>query len=106
MTIEHIYMTTATGEKQEIEWDELNQLKKDILWVYDESVGDLHNPFIPDHSFSTKYWKYLKLDSDKFFVEKERKFYKEGVLIIILCMAIEYIDTTGGNQNVFGETKM
>ncbi len=106
MTLDHLYITTRTGDRREIEWEELNQLKKDILWVYDENVGDLHNPFIPDYSFRTKYWEYLKLDGDKYFRDDERKFYKQGILIITLCMTLEYIDTTSGNQHIFGETKI
>ncbi len=106
MTVDHIYITSRTGDRREIEWGELNQLKKDILWAYDENVGDLHNPFIPAYSFPTKYWEYLKLDGDKFFRDEERRFYKQGVLIITLCMAVEYIDTTSGNQQIFGGTKI
>lgn len=106
MTIDHIYITTKTGDRREIEWTELNQLKKDILWVYDENVGDLHNPYTPSYSFPTKYWEYLKLGGDKFFHDEERKFYKRGVLIITLCMTVEYIDTTSGNQHIYGGTKI
>jgi hypothetical protein len=102
----NMHITTKNGERREIEWKELNQLRKDILWLYDQNVGDIHHPFIPDDSFLSKYWEYLKLDGDKFFLDEERKFYKEGVLIITLYMTLEYIDTIGGNQHVFGKTKI
>lgn len=106
MTIEHTYITTLDGEKREISWEELTQLKKDILWVFDECVGDLHNPFIPDESFKTSYWEYLRLKGERWFNDKERKFYKQGVLVVILCMTVEYTDTVSGNQRLFGNTKI
>ncbi|MFN7601162.1 MAG: hypothetical protein ACK5R0_07165 [Bacteroidota bacterium] len=106
MTVDHIFLTTKTGNRREIEWVELNQLKKDILWVFDENVGDLHNSFVPDYSFPTKYWEYLRLDGDKYFRDEEKRFYKQGVLIVTLCMTVEYIDTTSGNQHISGGTKI
>ena len=106
MTTDHIFITTRQGEKRIISQEELIQLKKDILWVYDEHAGDLRNPYIPDNSFTLKYWEYLRLDGDKWFYEEERKFYRQGVLIIILCMTIDYIDTISGNPKIFGTTNI
>lgn len=106
MTEFYIYIKTLDGQERKIEWEELNQLKKDILWIFDENTNQLNSSFVPDYSFQSKYWEYLTLDGDKWFYEKDRNFYKQGVLIIILCMTIEYIDTVGGNQKVFGQTQL
>lgn len=32
----------ADGTQREISWEELNQLKKDILWIFDENSGDFY----------------------------------------------------------------
>jgi len=100
------FIRTLEGIEKPIEWSDLNQLKKDILWVFDMNVGELNASFIPDGEFQEKYWEYLTLDGDKWFYDEDRDFYKEGVIIILLCMTVEYIDTTGGNQGVFGSTKV
>lgn len=97
-----MFLTTLEGVVKALEWSDLNRLKKDVLWVYDMNVGQINAAFLPDNEFKDKYWEYLYIEGD---LDGEENFYKEGVLVILLCMAVEYIDTTGGNQNVFGETK-
>jgi len=106
MTEGYIYITRSDGIKRQIEYAELNQLKKDILWIFDENINQIYCSFVPDYSFQSNYWEYLTLDGDKWFHEKDRNFYKQGVLIIILCMTIEYIDTASGNQKHFGQTEL
>lgn len=101
-----MYKITCDGKQKEVDWTELNQLKKDILWVFDENTTDLFNAYIPKDSFQRTYWEYLSLNGDKFFYEDEKDFYIQGVLIIILCMTIQYIDTTSGNQDIFGESEI
>ncbi|WP_264521271.1 hypothetical protein [Flavobacterium sp. N1994] len=101
-----IFRITSDGKQKEINWVELNQLKKDILWIYDENTNDLFNVFIPKVSFQSKYWEYLSLNGDKFLYEDVKDFYMQGVLIIILCMTIDYTDTESGNQNIFEGTEI
>lgn len=101
-----MFITTIDKQRRVVDWTELNQLRKDILWIFDENTGQLNASFVPDYSFSNKYWEYLTLDNDELPLSLDLDFYKEGVLIIILCMVIEYIDTTIGNQNVFGDTSI
>ncbi len=101
-----IFRITYDGKQKEINWVELNQLKKDILWIYDENTNDLFNVFIPKDSFQSKYWEYLSLNGDKFLHEDDKDFYMQGVLIIILCMTIDYTDTQSGNQNIFEGTEI
>ena len=101
-----MFITTTDNQKRVIDWNELNQLKKDILWIFDENTRQLNASFVPDSSFTSKYWEYLTLDNDEILSQADMNFYKEGVLIIILCMTIEYIDTTSGNQKVFGNTEI
>jgi hypothetical protein len=102
---EAIFINTKDG-KRTVDWNELHQLKKDILWIYDENAGSLKDPFIPHHSFKLKYWEYVTLYGNKILSESEIKFYKKGALIITLCMAIDFIDTLSGNQQIFGTTKI
>jgi hypothetical protein len=101
-----IFIEKVDGTKRQIEWAELNQLKKDILWMFDENGSELHNAFVPDYSFTLPYWEYVTLNGGKFFSEEEKQFYKEGSLIIILCMVAEYVDIIGGSQLVFGNNKI
>lgn len=89
------------GTEREIDWKELNQLKKDILWIYDENFGDIVNSFVPPYSFQSNYWEYLTLNGDEWFYEDKKSFYHTGSLMIILCCCSEYIDIEGGNQDVF-----
>lgn len=100
-----LYIATKEGSRREVGWAELTQLEKDILWVYDQHVGDVHNPFIPDNSYSLKYWEYLSLAGD-ILDERTQRFYRQGILIILLCMAIEYADTLSGNQRHFAGTEI
>lgn len=101
-----IFVEKIDGTKRQIDWTELNQLKKDILWIFDENGGDLINAFVPDYSFTLPYWEFVTINGDKFSFEKQKKFYREGTLIIILCMTIEYIDIQGGNQLFFSNHKI
>lgn len=97
----NIHITLPNSKTRDIDWFELNQLKKDILWIYDENYGDIQNAFAPSYSFPNKYWEYLTLDGPKSFYESDRLFYESGVLIILLCFCIEYNSTESGDQNVF-----
>jgi hypothetical protein len=100
------FIRRLDGTEREIDWEELNQLKKDILWIYDENFGDIINAFVPVDSFKTKYWEYLTLDGDKWFYDDEKAFYHSGALIILLCCCSEYLDIAGGSQDVFEQEKL
>jgi hypothetical protein len=89
------------GTERKIDWEELNQLKKDILWIYDENFGDIANAFVPPYSFNKNYWEFLTLNGDKWFYEDENSFYHIGSLMILLCCCSEYIDIPGGSIDVF-----
>ena len=56
----------------------------------------------PKKILQKKYWEYLSLEGST----GEDDFYKNGVLIIILCMVVEYIDTTSGDSDVLGRFKI
>lgn len=71
--------------------------------MFDENGSELHNAFVPDYSFILPYWEYVTLNGDKYLQEKEKHFYREGALIIVLCMVAEYVDILGGSQLVFGD---
>jgi hypothetical protein len=100
------YILTSDGQERQIDFVELNNLKKDILWIFDENTNDLPSAFVPRDSFRSKYWEYLSLEGDKWFYEKERRFYRTGVMIILIFMTLEFIDTESGDQKIFGETKV
>ena len=99
-----IFVERINGSKREIEYEELNQLKKDILWMFDENGSELHNSYVPHYSFTLPYWEYATLNGD--FYDKEKQFYREGALIVILGMVAEYVDIEGGSQLVFGDNKI
>ncbi len=102
----NIFIEKIDGTKRQIDWVELNQLKKDILWTFDENGSELHNAFIPAYSFTLPYWEYVTLTGDNYFQDAEKYFYIEGALIIILCMIAEYVDIVGGSQLVFGDNEI
>ena len=102
----NIYTNKIDGTKRQVSWIELNQLKKDILWIFDENGNELHSAFVPEYSFTLPYWEYISLSGDEWLPENDKNFYISGTLIIILCMIVEYIDIPGGSQSVFGDTKM
>ncbi|WP_157547605.1 hypothetical protein [Hymenobacter sp. DG25A] len=97
-----IYIEKTDGTQRQISWIELNQIKKDILWIFDQNGKELSNAFVPEYSFNLPYWEYTTLTG----TYDQKPFYQEGTLIIILCMLIEYIDIPGGNQLVFGNTEL
>ena len=97
----NIYIIQSDKTKREVDFKELNQLKKDILWVYDENIWEINNAFAPSYSFTMKYWEYLTLNGDKWFYDQDKQFYKLGSLIILLCFCVEYNDIASGDQNVF-----
>lgn len=96
-----IFIVKPDNTKHEVDWMELNQLKKDILWIYDENLGQINAAFTPSYSFNLKYWEYLTIDGDKLFCKEDKDFYKMGVLVILLCLCVEYNDITSGDQQVF-----
>jgi hypothetical protein len=99
-----MFITTLDNVRRDVDWPELNQLKKDILWIFDFNTKDLVSAFVPELSFTSKYWEFLTLNTEESLSLEDEQFYQQGVLIIILCMTIEYVDTTSGNQQVFGST--
>lgn len=102
----NIFVEKIDGTKRQINWIELNQLKKDVLWIFDQNGGELHNSFVPDYSFTLPYWEYVSINGDKYFYDADKDFYREGAHIIILCMLAEYVDIPGGSQLVFGDTDL
>ena len=106
MTEGHIFIKNIDGTERSVERKELIYLKKDIVWVFDQNGMELHNSHIPIELFTLPYWEYTLLEGDKGLEEKDINFYKEGAMIILLCMVAEYIDIPGGNQLVFGSTKI
>ena len=99
-----MFITTLDNTKRSVDWPELNQLKKDILWIFDFNRRDLPCAFVPELSFSIKYWEFITLDAEDSLSVDDLAFYRQGILVVILCMTIEYVDTIGGNQQVFGDT--
>lgn len=102
----NIFIEKLDETKRQIDWTELNQLKKDILWMFDENGGELHNSFVPAYSFTLPYWEYASIDGDEYFYADQKNFYREGALIILLCMLAEYLDIQGGSQLVFGDNSL
>ena len=96
-----IHIIQSNGSQREVDYIELNQLKKDILWVYDENFNQINAAFVPSYSFQLNYWEYLTLNKSKFNNSEDYEFYKIGSLIIILCQCVEYIDVASGDQKVF-----
>ena len=103
MNVDNIHIKRNDGSERLIEWAELNQLKKDILWIFDENGAELNNSYIPNESFTLPYWEYLLLEGNM-VNRKQINFYKEGAIIILLSMLSEYIDIPSGNQEVFVST--
>jgi len=62
---ESIFIILPNGSKRGIDYLELNQLKKDILWIYDENLGQLNAGFAPSGSFNSNYWEYLTIDATR-----------------------------------------
>lgn len=77
---------------------ELIQLKKDILWTYDEHYHAMDNVMIPSDDFCLDYHKYLLLDKEDFYNDDDYNFYINGTLVILLGICIEYIDTLSGDS--------
>src|SRR5688572_31557180 len=102
----NIFIQRNDGSKRQIDWVELNLLKKDILWMFDENGKELQHAFVPEYSFTLPYWEYATINGDKYFYDEQKHFYRQGSLIVILCMIAEYIDIQGGNQMVFGDNKV
>ena len=40
--------------KREVDWPELNDLKKDILWIFVENTFQLNAAFVPKENFTKK----------------------------------------------------
>jgi hypothetical protein len=106
MKEEAIFISKPDNTKREIDWIELNQLKKDILWIYDENVGEINTGFAPSYSFKLKYWEYLNINGAELFDEEEKDFYRIGTLIIILCFCVEYNCIASGDQKVFDRNEL
>ena len=98
-----IFIIQSDGTNREVDFMELNQLKKDILWIYDENYHDLNCAFAPSYSFRMKYWEYLTLKGDKSFYENDKNFYIIGSMIILLALCVEYNCIASGDQKVFNK---
>ncbi|RYZ24949.1 MAG: hypothetical protein EOO10_19525 [Chitinophagaceae bacterium] len=102
----NIFVNNKDSSKRQVGWTEFNQLKKDILWIFDENGAELHHAFVPADSFILPYWEYVTINGDQFFQDDEKCFYREGTLVVVLCMIAEYVDIQGGSQAVFGDNKI
>jgi hypothetical protein len=98
------FILQPNGTKRYLDWDEINQLKKDILWNFDENGTELFNSFLPEGTFDLSYWEYLSVEGGEDLGYEETTFYRVGSLILVLTKIAEYIDIPGGNQNSFGGT--
>ncbi len=105
---EGTWVTSIKGLRREVDYPELTALKKDILLFYEWNIGEgnLSNTFFTKDTYMLNYWKYLSLDGDKWFYEKDRAFYKEGCLALIVGMVHEFLDYASGNQKIFGNTSI
>lgn len=101
------FVTTLNAKKRQVEWNELNRLKKDILLAFVENTNQLNAAWLPSpEDFALPYWEYATLAEDAFMHEEDRVFYRQGSLIVILCMSVEYLDTASGYGQIFGNNKI
>jgi len=84
-----------------LEWKDINEIEKDILWIYANNVKQLNLAFVPYESFTKKYWQYLTI-----VTSEKQDFLRTGCLIIILAMLREYTDIPGGCRLVFHQTPL
>ncbi|MBW7912115.1 MAG: hypothetical protein H3C54_00055 [Taibaiella sp.] len=95
------YRIQYNNVKRSVTWEELNQLKKDILWIYDENYNQINAAFVPSYSFKLKYHEYLFLSRDRHFTDYD--FYIDGTLIILLAVCVEYLDVAGGDPKTLSD---
>ena len=99
-------ITKLNNEKIELGFSEVEPLRKEILYYFDQNMGDIINAYVPDSDFKHKYWEFLNFEGEKHSYKGEECFFIDGCLLIINAMICEYLDTIGGNQKVFGEIKI
>ena len=100
------FIEKLRGERIELDFADIEPLRKEILYYFDQNMGDIINAYVPNSDYKHKYWEYLNFHGEKHSYEEEENFFIDGCLLIINAMICEYLDIIGGNQKVFGNTKL
>ena len=100
------WINTLDGNHKDVPWFELIQLRKDILWAFDENGPFMHSASLYDECFTLPYWEYACLSGDVHFDKRERNFYKEGGIILTIMQTVSYLHTRRYNPHPFGKTPL
>jgi hypothetical protein len=99
-------ITRLNGEKIEVDYEDIEPLRKEILYYFDQNMGDIVNAYVPTSDYKHKYWEFLNFEGTSYSYDDEESFFIEGCILILNGMICEYLDIEGGNQNVFLDIKL
>jgi hypothetical protein len=88
------YRIELDGNKVVVGFDEIHELRKDILCYFDENIGEIISVFLPFDKFSRPYWKFISIDFDQEWAESIRykKVVEEGCLALLNGIALDLLD--------------
>ncbi|WP_291727603.1 hypothetical protein [Bernardetia sp.] len=100
-----IFATKLSGEQVELDYKHIEPLRKEILYYFDQNIGDIKNAYVPESDYTYNYWEYLNIEGTDLYKQDEN-FFIDGCLLITNAMVCEYINIPSGNQQVFKTTTL
>ncbi|MBH8557282.1 hypothetical protein [Hymenobacter negativus] len=97
MTIDEtisFYRIELNGKQIPVSFEEIHELRKDILPYFDENIGENISVLLPTGQFNRPYWKFLSIDFEQEWAESIRykKVVEEGCLALLNGIALELLD--------------
>jgi hypothetical protein len=88
------YRTELDGTRIAVSFDEIHELRKDILLYIDENIGEIIGVLLLPSIFNKPYWKFLSIDFTQEWAEstKYQKVIEEGCLAILNGIALDLLD--------------
>ena len=88
------YRTELSGERMLVSFDEIHELRKDILLYFDDNIGEKICVLLPNGKFDKSYWQYISISFEQEWAEsvKYKKVVEEGCLALLNGISLELLD--------------
>ena len=94
MTDESFYRIELDGKRVAVSFEEIHEIRKDVLLYFDENIGEGIWVLLPDGQFIKPYWKFLSIDFEQKWAKSARykKVVEEGCLAVLNGIALDLLD--------------
>ena len=98
-----IWIDALDGTKIPVAPIEVMELRKEILFVFDQSIPAFEEGYILDECFKRSYWQFTRINGDVDFNDEERSFAIEGGLIVTIALVVQFLEPDYEDREIFDE---